>query len=267
MKEKLLSIMTNIWKRKDLVLVAGVAILFILLFRQCDKTASLKNASDLSALNIKALNDSMTVEKNKSGEVTYAKDMLLTSKKELESLNKDLAQELDKAKGTVIALQKVNSIIKSDTVYIENTVTAYPNNSYGLNWAYDTTYSVGNYRKFSGSSFFTIDTIRNSVTHGETKINQDEIGFSFVTGIREKDKDLEIFITPKYPDMKITDIEGAIIDPQKSDVLKKMFPNKRWSLGPYVGVGIGAGTGFDGKPVAGLIFNVGISLQWSWIKF
>jgi hypothetical protein len=93
------------------------------------------------------------------------------------------------------------------------------------------------------------------------------MGFSFVTGLREKDKALEIFVTPKYPGMTVTQIEGAVIDPYKSDVLKKMFPNKKFSLGPYVGVGVGAGVGLNGKPIFGPVFNIGVGLQYSIIKF
>jgi hypothetical protein len=93
------------------------------------------------------------------------------------------------------------------------------------------------------------------------------MGFSFVTGLREKDKSLEIFVTPKYPGMTITSMEGAIIDPHKSEVLKKMFPQKKWSVGPFAGVGIGAGSSFTGKPIAGPFFCVGVSLQYSWFKF
>jgi hypothetical protein len=45
--------------------------------------------------------------------------------------------------------------------------------------------------------------------------------------------------------------EGAVIDPHKSDVLKSMFLNKKWSVGPYVGIGMGAGYGFNGKKFLG----------------
>jgi len=91
------------------------------------------------------------------------------------------------------------------------------------------------------------------------------MGFSFVTGLREKDGSLEIFVTPKYPDMKITNIEGAIVDPHKSDVLKNMFPEKKWSVGPYLGVGLGAKV--LGEPAFGPVINIGIGVQYSWWKF
>jgi hypothetical protein len=67
--------------------------------------------------------------------------------------------------------------------------------------------------------------------------------------------------------MQITSIEGAVIDPHKSEVLKKMFPNKKWSVGPYAGLGIGAGSSFTGAPFFGPVFSLGVAVQYSWFKF
>lgn len=266
MSEK--SLITKLWERKDLMLLVGIAVLCVMmLFKQCGDAADFKKQLEIQSLNLDALKDSVRVQKNKAGEDVFVKKTLLATKENLEKLNADLARELGLIKGKVIVLQDIASRTKRDTQYINNTVTAYANGEYSLDWKYDSIYSEGNYRKFSGNSFFKIDTLRNKVLPGKTRINQDEMGFSFVTGIREKDKALEIFVTPKYPGMIITNIEGAIIDPHKSDVLKSMFPNKRWSLGPYAGVGMSSGVGFTGQPIAGPTFSIGIALQWSWIRF
>ena len=265
MNEK--SLITKLWERKDILLLAGLAILCMLLFKQCGDAADLKKELEIQSMNLDALKDSVRVQKNKLGEDVYVKKTLLATKENLEKLNKDLAKELDAMKGKVITLQKITSKTKVDTQYVPTYITIRENGEHSLDWKFDTTYSEGNYRKFSGNSFFILDTVNKRVVPGKTRINQDEMGFSFVTGIREKDKSLEIFLTPKYPGMTITNIEGAIIDPDESEVLKKMFPSKKWSIGPYAGIGMGAGLGFDGKPIAGPIFNIGIGLQWAWFKF
>ena len=249
------------------MLLAIVAILCLLLFRQCDSNLSLKSQIKIQNMNLDALNDTVRLQKNKDGEDTYVRKTLLATKDNLEKLNKNLADELKKVKGQVLVLQSVETVIKTDTQYVNNYLTVYEDGSYSLDWKFDSTFSVNNYRKFSGNSFFKIDSITHKVTPGSTRINQDELGFSFITGIREKDNALEIFVTPKYPGMRITEIEGAIIDPHKSDVLKNMFPNKKWSVGPYVGIGMGAGYGFNGKPIAGPVFNIGLGVQYSWFKF
>lgn len=218
-------------------------------------------------MNLDALKDTVRVQKNKAGEATYVRKALLADKKSLEKLNKDLKDELDKQEGKVIVIERVVTETKVDTQYVNNFLSSYGNNKFSLDWKYDSTFSANNYRKFSGKSFFVVDTLNNKVLPGITRIDQDEMGFSFVTGLREKDKALEIFVTPKYPGMTVTQIEGAVIDPYKSDVLKKMFPNKKFSLGPYVGVGVGAGVGLNGNPIFGPVFNIGVGLQYSIIKF
>lgn len=261
------SLITKLIKRKDIVLLAIVAALCLLLFRQCDGNLSLKSQIKLQNLNLDALKDSVRIQKNKTGEATYVRKTLLADKKSLEKLNKDLKDELDKQEGKVIVIEKVVTKTKVDTHYVNTFLTSYINGNYSLDWKYDSLFSVNNYRKFSGKSFFNVDTINNKITPGLTRIDQDEMGFAFITGIREKDKALEIFVTPKYPGMKITEIEGAVIDPHKSKVLKNMFPNKKWSVGPYMGIGVGAGYGLNGKPIAGPVLNLGLGIQYSWFKF
>jgi len=265
MKEE--SLITKLLKRKDILLLAIVAILCILLFRQCDSNLDLKSQLSIQNSNLDALKDSVRLQKNRAGEDTYVIKTLLSDKKSLEKLNKDLKEELDKQKGKVVFIDRIITKTKVDTHYVKNYISYYGNNKFSLDWKYDSTFSVNNYRKFSGNSFFTVDTVNNKILPGSTRINEDEFGFSLVTGLREKGKSLEIFVTPKYPGMKITELEGAVIDPDKSKVLKNMFPNKKFSAGPYVGIGIGAGYSLNGKPIVGPVFNIGVGLQYSIIKF
>lgn len=265
MKEE--SLITKILKRKDIVLVAVIAILLLLLFRQCSSNADLKSQMFIQNSNLDALKDTVRLQKNRAGEDTYVIKSLLSDKKSLAKLNADLKKELDKQKGKVIFIDRIVTQTVVDTQYINNYLTVYGNNEFSLDWKYDSIFSPDNYRRLSGNSFFTMDTINSKVIPGKTRINEDVFGFSLVTGLREKGKSLEIFVTPKYPGMTINKIEGAVIDPAKSDVLKKMFPVKKFSAGPYVGIGLGAGYGVNGKPIMGAMFNIGVGIQYSIIKF
>jgi hypothetical protein len=260
-------LITKIWERRDFLLIAIISFLFIMLFKQCNSTLNLKNRLDIQSLNIDALNDTIRVQKNKAGEDMFVKKTLLADKKNLEKLNVDLSNELKKVKDKVIFLQKTIAEIKSDTQYVPTYLIKYADGSYSLDWELDTSYSEGNYRKLSASSFFLIDSISHRVIPGRTQIKDDVFGFSFVTGLKEKSGSLEIFVTPKYPGMQITSIEGAVIDPHKSEVLKKMFPTKKWSVGPYAGLGIGSGSSFTGTPFFGPVFSLGVAVQYSWFKF
>jgi hypothetical protein len=260
-------LITKLWERKDVALLILIAFLCSLLFKQCNSSINLKNQLDIQSHNIDALNDTIRVQKNKAGEDMFVKKTLLADKKNLEKLNGDLSNELKKVKDKVIFLQKTLAEIKPDTQYVPTYLTKYADGSYSLDWKLDTVYSEGNYRKLSASSFFLIDSISHKVIPRKTQIKDDVLGFSFVTGLKEKDGSLEIFVTPKYPGMQITSIEGAVIDPHKSEVLKKMFPTKKWSVGPYAGLGIGAGSSFTGTPFFGPVFSLGVAVQYSWFKF
>ena len=253
-------------RRSTGVLLVCITILFILLFKQCSDSDLLKDRLSISNQNLEALKDTLRVEKNKSDEDTYVIKTLLTDKETLEKLNKDLEKELDKQKGKVVYVNRTVTKVKVDTQYVSTYLSTYGNNLFSLDWKYDSIFSPDNYRKFSGNSFFTVDTINKKIVPGNTRINNDEIGFSLISGIREKDGFLEIFVTPKYPGMKVTKIEGAIVDPQKSDVLKKMFPNKRFTIGPYFGVGIGAYK-FEDKILVAPTINAGFGIQYSLFKF
>ena len=252
-------------KRKDLFYLSVIVITILLLLKQCNGNRDLQAKIDYQNQNLAALQDTVRVQKNKAGEDMYVKKTLLATKNNLEELNKKLYDELKKVEGDVITIHDVETVVKVDTQYVDNTVTVYADGNYSLDFKLDTVFSEGNYRKLSGNSFFAIDSTSHNVIPGQTRINEDEMGFSFVTGLREKDGSLEIFVTPKYPDMKITNIEGAIVDPHKSEVLKNMFPEKKWSVGPYLGVGLGAKV--LGEPAFGPVINIGIGVQYSWWKF
>ncbi len=253
--------------RKDLWYILIIAVTIMLLLRQCDSTRKSEIREKISNANIEALKDSVRTEKNKNGDLIFVKKALLADKGNLEILNKDLNDEVKKLNGKIITLQKIGGVITiADPITITNEIIKYRDGEYGLAWNYDTVYSEGNYRKFSGETSVLVDTAR-SITSKGTKVNQDELGLTLVTGLREKDGSLEIYVDPQYPGMMITKIDGAIIDPQKSDVIKKYFPPKKWSIGPMLGVGMSAGYGINGQPIFGPTVTFGVGISYGIIRF
>jgi len=252
--------------RKDLWYILIIAIVVMLLLRQCNATRSAETREKMSKANIEALKDSVRYEKDKTGKEVAVKKALLADKKSLEDLNKDLDEEVKKLRGKIISIQKIGGTITSDPIVVTNDVIKYRDGVYGLAWNYDTVYSEGNYRKFSGETSVLVDTSRNISSKG-TKIKQDELGLTLVTGLREKDGALEIYVDPQYPGMKINRIDGAIIDPQKSEAIKKYFPQKKWSIGPILGVGISAGYGVTGKPIFGPTVTFGVGISYGLFRF
>ena len=95
MKEE--SLITKMLKRKDIVLLAIVAALCLLLFRQCDSNLSLKSQIKIQNMNLDALKDTVRIQENKAGEATYVRKTLLSSKEDLEKLNKIIGMEEEAA--------------------------------------------------------------------------------------------------------------------------------------------------------------------------
>ena len=68
-----------------------------------------------------------------------------------------------------------------------------------------------------------------------------------------------------YPDLKILNLEGAIIEPNKHPTLKKYTRKKKFSVGPYVGVGVGLN--MIPRADVGLGLQFGVGLQYNLFQF
>jgi hypothetical protein len=199
------------------------------------------------------------IKKNKANETEFQRSTLVLSKKELEDQNSKLAEELKKEKGKVIYISTGDATIQnSEPSILKNKEIKYPNGVIGLSWLYDTTFSENNSRLLAGETKFKIIDSSKIEDQG-TKIINDNISMSIVTGLEEENKNLKIFIRSNYPGFKITKLDGAIIDPQKSDVIKSFFPKKKWGIGPSVTLGVDNNL----KPA----ISVGVSISYNLINF
>lgn len=248
----------NAKKQRNILIVVLILLVFGFGYG-VTRMSGLKNQLAISEQNNKALSDSVRVEKNKVGDLEYSKNILVAEKNELADLNADLAEELDKEKGKVRELTKiVGSISNTDTVYIENTLIVYADGSHGLQWEHDTIYDDENSRHLAGISKFFVDSL-GVITPLETEITKDIINFNIVTGLREKDGNIEVFARSDYPNFEVEELSSAIIDPKKHPVLKKFTRPKRIGIGPYIGVGISSG--FKAE------IQLGIGVQYSLFRF
>jgi hypothetical protein len=88
---------------------------------------------------------------------------------------------------------------------------------------------------------------------------------SFTTGLTEsRNGMLEIFITSDFPGFKPTNIEGALINPRESKVIKSFFPPKRWGLGIQGGYGLYVDIH---KNRVGHAFNLGVGVNYNIIQW
>ena len=83
-------------KNREFLMIAGCAVMIMLLFRQCGEISDLEQKNDQ---NIKALSEQTQVLKNKDNEITYQKTLVVGSSKDLKALQgkyADLQKELKK---------------------------------------------------------------------------------------------------------------------------------------------------------------------------
>jgi len=256
-------------KRENYIYIGIIAILVILLFRSCQPTASENTYNQ----NVAALTDSIRVYKTKNGQLIYEKAAFISENGSLKSLNSELADEVKYLKDNPIVVIKTRT--KIEHVPIE--IPIYPTRpgtwnggvlTQNFNWNLSRDHGGGNYRKLEGNFDVMVDT-SYSISTSALRLTTDELGIAFTTGLTENKQGLlEIFVKSDYPGFRPTSLDGALIDPAKSDVLKKYFPPKRWGLGVYGGYGayfdpisMRAGTGI--QLGVGLQYNI---LQWNFKK-
>ena len=258
--------MIDLIKKIDsrLILLGGIVILVLLLFRQCEATKFASSETQRYKNNVAALSDTIEATKNKLGKTQYEKSVLVASYDELKDLNSDLTSEIDAQKGKVAQLTKLVAILSTPHVGpIPGTGTVEGNpcdsigGSYIAEWKDMEVYDVNNWRTLAGKT--TIKVKGGKLIANETLISDDQIGFDLITGLEKKTDHYEIFVRSNYPGFKPTKIDGAIIP--VNDLIPTP-PNKPWSLG----AGFQVGGGITSNGVGGYI-GIGISLQYTLLKF
>lgn len=249
-----------------LILLAGIVLLGLFLFRQCEETKSLKSDLANAKNNQAALVDSVRVSKNRAGELQYQIRSFVSSFEELKTLNADLASEVQKQKGQVAQLTKI--IGRLTTIHVDpipgtTAASGQPCDSLGgsfvTKWESYKQYDSINSRRLKGET--TVKLKDKKVVNSETNILIDDISFDLVTGLTQVNDHFEIFVKSNYPGFKPTSIKGTFIPTEK---LCPKDPPKKWSFGagPQAGVGI-TGPGIS----LGYYFGVGLSIQYTLFKF
>jgi len=213
-------------------LITGIVIFALisslLNLRQCSNNQTLKKEVKVATQNIKALNDTIRLTKDREGKAEFDKLALLTDKvSKLADMNADLAKEVKAIKG------RVNTIIKTDLKIVHDTIPVPATGSVvdsvvRVDWKYDTTYSSGNYRKLNG---FTTYDLKTKYPYAQK--NQDEFGIRLTTGIKNlKEGKPEIFLKSEYPGLTVTALDGAVLDPS---LFKPKKRTPLFTIGAHIG--------------------------------
>ena len=169
--------------------------------------------------------DTTLVYKNKAGELYAACETYIADIKELKTANEELYKEWKNLKDHPIIVEKVQTVIKIDTVYTKDDVVIDT-----LSNIYTATFNfTDKYYSIYGAT--TLDIPNKAAS---TSIYNIEIPATFTTDVIEKNKKLYFLTKCDNPYVQINNIEGAIVSPEQSKVLKKRF-NRPW--GVMIGVG------------------------------
>jgi len=256
--------------KRNLYVIGIIAILIAILCMQQCSLSHLKTDMAMKDNNINALKDTLTVSKNKLGQVQSEKSVLITSERGLKDLNKELADEVKAQSGKIAFLAKIVAGISTDHGGPQD-IAAVPRDpkanpcdtiaSFDLPWNSDKQYDINNWRKLNGQSTFTMN--KGVITSATNEVKQDEIAFDIVTGLEKKDDHYEIFIRSNYPGFKPSKIDGAFI-PQKD-----LFPpqaKQKWTVGPTFSGGLGACFTPSGMQPA-IFVGVGLGISYKLFGF
>lgn len=245
--------MKNINKYLNYILLTVIIILVIWL-------SFTRSSLQRSKNDVQILIDSTEYLKNKNGELYATNNSYIMSNKDLKEINAELYKENKKLKDNPLVVEKIITIIEyRDTTLITTIDSTYFKDGfkfYSLNWKKDTTYSKDNYFKIEGNTKLKIDTMLHPISY-YSRLNKLELGTKLYLSITddEKNKQLKINARTDFPGLTFTDIDGYIIDPQKSKELNKYFPKKRWGVSLFGGYGLSLSNPIKLTP----IFGIGLS--------
>ena len=154
------------------------------------------------------------------------------NKKELK--HTDFYKEIKSIYDTPLFITKVKTEFRIDTIHATSDTiikTVYNDTLYhNLRWhatEKDKWYSMNGDTRVKGN----FDKFNTTITNLSVKND-------ITLDVIEKDKQLKVLARNTNPYIKNTEIKSVVIDPSKSKVLKEYFKPGRFSVGPYLGVGI-----------------------------
>jgi FtsZ-binding cell division protein ZapB len=172
--------------------------------------------------------DTLSVYQNKVGELYAANDTYIMDIKELKKTNKELYDEVKNLKDNPIIVTKTQIEYRVDTVRM-NSDTVFVYND-GNDLIYRNDFSKRDqWMDITGTTLFSMNNKQFSTTLNSISFNSD-----ITTNLVERDNKLYFVSKSSNPYMQINNIEGCMLSPEDSKVIKERF-DKRWAV--VVGAG------------------------------
>ena len=196
--------------------------------------------------------DTLSVYQNKVGELYAANDTYIMDIKELKKSNTELYEEVKKLKDNPIIVTKTEFVYKVDSVKMNSdTVYVYVD---GNDTIFKNEFSKkDSWMDITGTTLFSLNNKQFSTTLNNVTFNS-----NITTNLVERDNKLYFISKSSNPYMQINNIEGCMLSPEDSKIIKKRF-DKRWAVVAGAGPNIAVVNG-QLKMVPGLQLTLGYKL-------
>ena len=206
------------------------------------------------------MQDSVKTYKDKNGNLIFEKTSIVTELDDLKIYSDSLYQRVNNLKDELDSrpVVYVSSGVKiiHDTIRVKYEVFRINDSTFAVPFSKDTIYSPGNEKHIAGQ--LCIVTKDSTIRVGDFTIDRDEIIFNAEIVLSEKDDKLVVSVTSEHPGFDVESITPIVLDTKLHPELKKLN-NKRFIVGPYVGLGLGQN--FTIQP------QIGIGLSYKIIAF
>lgn len=236
------------------ILIISLVIFILLYLKQCNFTYKLEESLEIESNNRIALTDSVDSYVLKNGELVFQKAILISDKKNLQTLNSELYNEIKQLKENPKIIVKQDIEIVHDTIPVDSYIEIYPNSNFKIKWEHDTIYNLNNYHNLSAETLFSLDTNTGVVKDAQTYITSNEIGISLTTALVKEKDHYKILVNSDYPNFNILNINGAIVD-------KKTITSDESSI--VIGPSIGYGVVFSSGGYVHHGVNIGFNLTYN----
>lgn len=237
--------------KERLAYIISIAVLLVILALMAKDCSSKDAMLKIANQNTEALMDSTRATKNKLNQLQFEKKAFMADIETLRRLNSDLIKEADAQKGNTRVITKVVTKVVFDTIKIDNRIDKIDDSTFVIGFSYKKSFDSINSIGFNGSVPTTIssDSGNLSLKSNATTISDLSMQMKLYTGLKEDNGIYSIFARTDFPGIKF-DLDGAIVDPEKSFIIKKPSP-----FSVMLGGGIGYGLTTNGT---GIFPSVGV---------
>lgn len=232
---------------KDWLLIT-VSVLLLITFIKYRKTSNELRETTTN------LTEQINIYTNKAGEAYSAQQLLIAEKDELLKMNNELANEIKNLKDNPLVITKVKTEFRLDTLYMESdTIIQYIDTlknirTYDLAWHYN---KEQQYFSIAG-----VTQVESDFSSFQTRIDNLTVNQEMTMDIIDDGNKLEVITKSDNPYINVIGMQSVMIDPRESKTLKKYFKQKRWGIGPQIGVGIDKNLKFTPYIGVGVSYNI-----------